>query len=188
MRTNVRDGGTWTGAVLLCAILAPGAPAQQSPSFSLEEHVFNAGGHPQPVGSEPASASHRLTLGSIGDPFAMRRSVGATMTLDGGFVTTYPPPTEVQHLRFTNHTTLVWDPHSAAGRYNVYRDTLTALSSLGYGTCAQLNLTAPTTTDVLPVPSGTGFFFLVTVENRLLEEGTKGYASNGTERTGTVCP
>ena len=171
------------------ALLAPGAAlGQQSASHTLEEHVLNAGGHPQPYGSEPASASHRLTLGSIGDPFAMGRFFGSSMLLDGGFVITYPPAGEVEGLRFTNRTTLVWDAHPAAGRYNVYRDTLAAIASLGYGACVQQNLIAPTATEVLSPPSGSGFFFLVTVENRLFEEGTKGFASSGVERTGSVCP
>ena len=171
------------------ALLAPGAAlAQQSASHLLEEHVLNAGGHPQPFGSEPASASHRLTLGSIGDPFGMGRLFGSSMLLDGGFVITYPPAGEVEDLLFTNRTTLVWDAHPAAGRYNVYRDTLAALGSLGYGACAQQDLIAPTATEVLSPPSGSGFFFLVTVENRLFEEGTKGFDSSGVEHTGTVCP
>jgi hypothetical protein len=33
-----------------------------------------------------------------------------------------------------------------------------------------------------------GFFYLVTVENRLSEEGTKGFDSGGGERTGSACP
>ena len=172
---------------LFLALLAPGVLAQQSTSFSLEEHVFNAGGHPQ-AGIEPASASHRLTLGSIGEPFWLRRSVGSTMLLDGGFVATYLPPGEIQDLRFTDPTTLVWDVHPAAGRYNVYRDSLAALSSLGYGACVQTNLSVPTASEALPLLPGSGYFFLVTVENRLFEEGTKGFDSNGVERTGTVCP
>jgi hypothetical protein len=169
------------------ALLAPVTLAQQSPSYTLEEHVINAGGHPQ-FGGNPASASHRVTLGSIGESFATRRATGATQTLDSGFLPTYSPPSEIRNLRFTNHVTLVWDAHSAAGRYNVYRDTLASLSTLGYGACAQRNLLVPTTTDALPLAAGSGFFFLVTVENRLFEEGTKGFTSAGIERTGTVCP
>ncbi len=175
------------GLILLLTLLGSRALAQQSASYSLEEHVFNAGGHPQ-AGVSPASASHRMTLGSIGDPFQMRRYFGATFLLDGGFVVSYPPPGEIRNLRFINPTTLVWDPDPSAGRYNVYRDTIAALRFLGYGTCAQRNLIVPTATEALPVPGGTGFFFLVTVKNRLAEEGTKGFTSSGVERTGTVCP
>jgi hypothetical protein len=168
-------------------LLAVPARAQQSASHTLEEHVLNAGGHPYVAGN-PVSASHRLTLGSIGDPFRMQRLLGATTILDGGFVITYPPPGEVTNLRFTDDVTLVWDTEPSAGRYHVYRDTLAALGALGYGACAHEGLTAPTTTDMLPVPPGTGLFFLVTVENRLGEEGTKGVDGSGVERLGTVCP
>jgi hypothetical protein len=173
--------------LLLLALGAGEAAAQQSTSHTFEEHVFNAGGHPR-AGVAPASASHRLTLGSIGDPFAFHRAFGTTMTVDSSFVLAYGPPAEVESLRFTNPTTLVWNPHHSAGRYNVYRDSLTALAGLGYGACAQEGLVAPTATDTLPIPPGSGRFFLVTVENRLAEEGTKGFGSGGVERTGTVCP
>jgi len=175
------------GLVLLLTLSGADALAQQSASHSLEEHVFNAGGYPHASGS-PGSASHRLTLGSIGDALQMRRCVGSTFLLDGGFVTAYAPPGEIRNLRFTDPTTLVWDPDPSAGRYNVYRDAIDALGALGYGTCAQRNLTVTTATEELPVPAGGGFFFLVTVENRLAEQGTKGFNSSGVERTGTVCP
>ena len=173
--------------VLLLTLSGADALAQQSASHSLEEHVFNAGGHPHASGS-PGSASHRLTLGSLGDPFRMRRYFGSTFLLDGGFVLTYPPPGEIRNLRFTDPTTLVWDPDPSAGRYHVYRDTLAALGALGYGLCAQRNLLVPTATEELPLPAGSGFFFLVTVESRLAEEGSKGFNDSGVERTGTLCP
>ena len=175
------------GLALLLTLGGPEVPAQQSASHTHEEHVLNAGGHPR-AGVVPASAGHRLTLGSIGDPFIFHRAVGTTMTVDTSFVLAYGPPVEVENLRFTNPTTLVWNSHHSAGRYNVYRDSLAALAGLGYGTCAQEGLIAPTATDALPVPPGSGRFFLVTVENRLAEEGTKGFSGAGIERTGAVCP
>jgi len=49
-------------------------------------------------------------------------------------------------------------------------------------------LPANSTTDGGPVSVGDGFFYLVTVVNRLGEEGGKGFRSDGTERLGTVCP
>jgi len=163
------------------------AAAQQSASHTLEEHVFNAGGHPA-AGVSPASASHRITLGSLGDALAAPVLVGATSELSGGFVLAYPPPGEVEGLRFTDPATLVWDAERSAGRYNLYRAEVSTLGGLAYGTCAELGLGAPTTTDATPVAPGSGLFFLVTVENRLGEEGTKGYRGDGAERTGTVCP
>jgi hypothetical protein len=94
----------------------------------------------------------------------------------------------VSDLRFTVPTTLVWEPEPSAGRYNLYRAALGTLGGLAYGACAQQDLTSATTNDATAVPAGSGLFFLVTVENRLREEGSKGFRSSGTERTGTVCP
>jgi len=45
-----------------------------------------------------------------------------------------------------------------------------------------------TDTDSDPLPVSGGFFYLVTAENRLAEEGTKGFTAEGAERLGTVCP
>lgn len=173
--------------VVVLALVGWPALAQQSASHRLEEHSFNAGGHPA-AGVSPVSASHRLTLGSIGEPFPLRRYFGATVLVDGGFVVPYMPPGEVLNVNFTDPTTLVWDPEVSAGRYNLYRDALGSLSGLGFGGCTEQNLAAATTTDATPVPADEGFFYLVTVENRLGEEGTKGFHSGGLERTGTVCP
>jgi len=174
----------WGGVLLFAAGEARG---QASASHRLEEAGLNAGGHPQ-SGVDPASAGHRLSLGSLGDPFPIQRHFGAAWTLDGGFVVAYPPPGEVLDLLFTSATTLVWDPAPAAGTYSLYRGLISALPGLGYGACAQQGLIAPATTDAdLPAP-GAGFFYLVTVENRLGEDGTKGVTSSGAPRGGLVCP
>ena len=51
---------------LLATILLSGAAlAQQSASFRLTEHTFNAGGHPS-NGTVPSSAGYRITLDAIG--------------------------------------------------------------------------------------------------------------------------
>jgi hypothetical protein len=173
--------------IALLALTGGAALAQQSPSYKLEEYAFNAGGHPV-AGVSPASAGQRITLGSIGESFPLRRHFGPTFVLDGGFLFPYFPPGEVLDLRFTNATTLEWDPQVSAGRYNLYRDALAALGGLGYGGCTQQNLTTATTTDATLAPPGAGFFYLVTVENRLGDEGTKGFRSSGEERGGAVCP
>jgi hypothetical protein len=175
-----------TIAVVLALAHAP-ALAQQSASHRLEEHAFNAGGHPA-AGIGPTSASHRLTLGSLGESIAPWTLLGASTGLAGGFVAAYPPPGEVTDLVFPDKTTLVWNPEPSAGGYNLYRASLDTLDDLTYGACAQQGVASATTTDTTPVAAGNGVFFLVTVENRLGEEGTKGFRAGGVERTGTVCP
>lgn len=97
-------------------------------------------------------------------------------------------PGEVTGLVFTTPDTIVWNAHLAAGGYYLYRDLQSNLSGLGFGQCEQQSLTGHTTTDFDPIPAGDGFFYLVTVRNRLGEEGTKGSRSDGTERLGNVCP
>ncbi len=164
------------------------ASAQQSTSFTLEEHVFNAGGHPQ-AGTILTSASLQITLDAIGEGMAVTGLSSASFQLDGGFPTGYPPPGEVLDLRFSDATTLEWNPEGSIGSYSLYRDLLSSLSGLGYGMCLEPFLLIETTTDTdVPAAPGTGFFYLVTAENKLAEEGTKGFLSDATERMGLLCP
>ena len=66
-------------------------------------------------------------------------------------------PAEISNLRFTDPTTLAWDPEPSVGVYNLYRDWLSALSGIGYGQCAQQDLIDETATDSdTPSPAGTG--------------------------------
>jgi hypothetical protein len=108
--------------------------------------------------------------------------------MEASFGNAYPPPGEVTGLQFTDATTLAWSPEHSAGSYNVYRDALTALTGGGYGTCWEQETPAATVTDADPVPAGNGFFYLVTAENRLGEEGTKGRDSDDALRGGDACP
>jgi hypothetical protein len=167
--------------VLLLLLLAGPALAQTSASYNLSEHVFNAGGHPE-QGTVMASASYRVTLDSIGDGIGGPGLASASYRMDGGFPLRYPPPGEVLGLRFTDHQTLVWDPEKSVGSYNLYRDLFSSIAGLGYGNCEQQDLTGETTIDTDTPPSTDGYFYLVTAENRLAEEGTKGWDSVGTER------
>lgn len=171
------------------APVLPGAPAlaQESASHKLEEQVVNAGGHPAD-GVSPSSASHRLTLGALGDPLSLTTLSGPTTMLSGGFGAPYPPPGEVMGLMFTDATSLVWLSEHSAGSYNLYRDDVGALGGLGYGDCVQQDLASPATTDTDAVPLGGAFFYFITVENRLGDEGIKGFDSSGALRAGTVCP
>lgn len=178
-------------AVVVAGVVAATAAspvlAQQSASFKLTESTLNAGGHPG-VAANPTSASHHLTLGSIGDSLASGPVSSASFHLEGGFVSAYPPPEETLHVIFADRQTLRWSPERSAARYNLYRDTLTSLSGMAFGACFQQDISEPMTTDPGVPTIGQGFFYLPTAENRLNEEGTKGFRSNGAERGGTACP
>ena len=87
---------------------------------------------------------------------------------------------------FTDSETLTWPAEPSAGVYNLYRDD----TSNGFGDCEEQDITGTTTTDTATPTAA--FFYVVTVENRLAEEGTKGFQSIATERQGgvdlPVCP
>ena len=92
-------------------------------------------------------------------------------------------------LRFSDATSLEWNPEGSIGSYSLYRDLLSSLSGLGYGMCLEPFLLVETTTDTdVPTTPGTGFFYLVTAENKLAEKGTKGFHSDTAERMGLACP
>ena len=121
-------------------------------------------------------------------PFASVSLESASFRIDPSWGLSYPPPDEVSGLLFSDAETLAWGAERSVGVYQLYRDRISALTGLDYGECEQQNLQHPTTTDADPVPAGDGFFYLVTAQNRLAEEGTKGFRSDGDERHGTVCP
>ena len=183
------------GAGALLLLLGGTALAQTSTSFQLEEYTLNAGGTPS-QGTEVASASFRMTVASIGDSVTATGLSSASFQLDAGFGVAYPPPGEVGAmcggagacLEFTDVQTLIWPAERSAGAYNLYRDAI----SFGYGVCEQQDLGATTATDLSAPSTGNAFYYLVTVENRLAEEGTKGSQSNSAERLGATdllaCP
>lgn len=175
--------------VTLAAAMATSAPglAQQSTSFVLTEHVLNAGGAPV-QGTALTSTSFRMTLAALGDGVVARGLTSASYGADISFVPAYAPPGEVMNLDFADATTLVWDAEPSVGHYNLYRDLASALPGLGYGACLDPLVVVETATDTAVPPDGAIYFYLVTAENRLLEEGTKGYSSAGAERQGTDCP
>ena len=161
--------------------------AQQSASYHISDHTLNAGGRPE-GGMTASSASYRISLESLGEGPVRTGLASASYHMDTSFVSGYPPPGEVTGLRFTDETTLVWDAERSVGVYDLYRDALAALSGGGYGVCFQPDLPDATATDGDPVSPGGGFFYLVTAENRLGEEGTKGTDGAGAERDGNACP
>jgi hypothetical protein len=169
-------------------ILGTVAPAQQSARFTVVESTLNAGGHPAD-GVVPVSSSFRVTLGGIGDGLALQSSTSPSFRLDGGFVTQFPPPGEVQDLVFSDRQILKWSPEPSARVYHVYRDALQHVANGTYGTCWRGDLVIPTATDTDSPPLEQGFYYLATVENRLDEEGTKGNDSSGAERVNPApCP
>jgi hypothetical protein len=173
--------------IALALSLALPAAAQQSASYRLEEHVLNAGGHPE-QGTILTSAHFRITLDAIGEGVGGMDLGSLSFHQDGGSASPYPPPGEVLALRFSSKQTLLWDPEASVGDYNLYRDALGTLPGLGYGVCHAQNLPNETFSDVQVPAVGAGFFYLATAENLLDEEGTKGFRSGGAERLGTVCP
>jgi len=175
----------WTVFILgvLLPFLPTPTPAQESASYQITDHAFNAGGDAVLV-----STSYQLTFVSIGDGTGGTGLSGGSYSVDGSFIAAYPPPSEVHGLLFADAQTLIWDSERSAGDYNLYRDALSNLAGLGYGFCEQQNLIGTTATDNDPVPAEGGFFYLVTVDNRLGEEGTKGVDSSDSVRDGTVCP
>lgn len=177
----------WRSAPLALVAAALPALSQQSASFDLGERTLNAGGNPQD-GAILTSASYRISLDAIGDPVAIVGLSSSSYQIDAGLVVAYPPPGEVLDLRFTSNTTLVWTPERSVGGYGVYRGLVSSLPG-GYGTCLQSNLPSAQATDTATPPPGQAYFYIVTAENRLDAEGTKGHATGGIERVNPApCP
>jgi hypothetical protein len=169
-------------------LIALPALAQQSTNFGLTESVFNAGGHPKD-GIVLASTGFRLTLDAVGEGVARPALSSPSFRMDGGFPASFPPPGEVLGLGFSDPSTLFWAPERSVGRYNVYRDDLASLPDLDFGICHQDGLQDETADEPDGPSSGETFFYLVTAENRLNEEGTKGTGSGGFVRPNThPCP
>jgi hypothetical protein len=174
--------------VLLVLTMSRVAMAQTSANYKLTEFTFNDGGDPG-NGAFAGSASYKIRLDAIGDAVTATALSSASQHMDAGFVGDYPPPQEVRNDRFTDKTTLAWDPEKSIGTYDVYRALLSTLSGLGYGTCLQNGLTTESAMDVTSPSAGQGYFYLTTARNRLGEIGTKGFATSGIERANAApCP
>jgi len=173
--------------ILVLGVAALPALAQSSASYKLEEHVVNAGGHPA-NGTYMSSASFRIKLDSIGEAVVGSEMSSPSYRMAASFGSAYPPPGEVPSMWFSDHETMHWDAEPSAGTYNLYRDLMSNVSGGGYGDCHDSGMTGTAASDPVTPPAGDGWFYLVTVENRLDEEGTKGTDSIGTERLGAACP
>ena len=173
--------------ILLLATTVSAASAQQSASYRIREATFNAGGHPSNQGI-PLSASWQITIDAIGDGTMSAELASGSFGLSGGLVAGWVPPGEVEGLDFISPTVLAWNPEGSAGTYNLYRGLLSEIAALGYGGCYAWRLTTTAATDGEIAPASNGYYYLVTVRNRIGEEGTKGFRSDGVERGGTICP
>lgn len=155
--------------------LAADAGAQSSASHRIEQGTFNNGGHPPTV---LTSASHQMTLGSIGDGFVTGSPSSPSHQVGSGLPAVYAPPGEVVDLRLGGAGQLTWNPDPSVGSYNLYRGDIADLPTT-YGVKVQSALPAPTTSDSAPTPASGCLFYLVTASNRLAEEGPKGFDSDG---------
>lgn len=163
------------------------APAQTSAGYKLTEYSFNNGGDPL-KGSFSASSSYRVRLDAIGSAAVHLGLSSSAYRLDGGFVAAFPPPGEVLNQRWTSDSTMVWDAEKSVGSYDIYRDLLSSLPGT-FGICFQSGITTETASDPATPHPGDGWFYLVTARNSLTEEGTKGFLSNGMERSNLLpCP
>lgn len=174
-------------ASTLVMLLGGTTAAQVSGSYRLEEHAINAAGHPQ-QGTILTSSSFRVSLDALGDAVLGPTLGSDSFRVDGGFAVAYGPPLEVEGLVFVDHDLLQWDANPSAVTYNLYRDPLSALPGT-YGACLAADLPSNSTSDdAVPVP-GEAWFYLVTAENRLREEGPKGTDSAGNPRSASpACP
>lgn len=173
--------------LLLSSFLFFQAFAQESSNYKLKEHAFNQGGHPY-AGTILTAPNFKISIGSIGDIADRSQLNSDSFSMYVGFVSSFPPPGEVGGLHFlSDHVTLVWNPEKSKGDYNLYRGILSELSD--YGTCLEYDIPTETTVDSEePSLLEIGYFYLVTVKNRLDEEGTKGYSSDDERSNDYPCP
>lgn len=184
-----RDPWRRRALVVLAAFSTTGVIyAQSSASYRLKEHVLNAGGRPAET-VVASSSGFRLSLESIGEALTRSAQSSGAYRLDGGFLPAYPPPGEVVDLNLlADHQTLTWSAEPASTAYNIYKGSLVGLPGT-YGTCAATRVAGLSWVDPSTPPPASGVFYLVTGENRLWEEGTKGFASNGAQRPNPApCP
>jgi hypothetical protein len=168
----------------LLAFLTVPVLAQESASYRLERSSFDAGG-----GSRMTSTSYAVSFQGTGEPALGDGLSSPSFRSDGSFFAAYAPAGEVRGLTIAaDHETLSWFAEPVAGDYNLYRDLVGGLPG-DFGSCLVADVEGTSWTDPERPPDSSGFFYLVTAENRLDEEGTKGWTSAGSERANdTPCP
>jgi hypothetical protein len=203
---------------VLAILVLPFAHAQESASFEITGSDLNAAGRPRD-GSTAVSASFQLSLGALATTSVGRALTSPSFRSDAGFLALFVPPREVaacesdapcvpctpdapcggsnRSLHVGNptnpldKTTLTWPRARTAILYNLYRGERSSPSGFdpGYGTCRESDLRGESTEDPGVPPAGHVFFLLVTGEDRLAREGTKGHNSVGQERPNpNPCP
>ena len=148
---------------------------------------MNAGGHPR-NGIGLSSANYRMSLDAIGETPIAPVLFSTAYSMDVGFARCFPPPREVQQITVLDKTMFAWTPERSVGTYRVYRGDLHELP-FGHGACpiADVGVEYVPLEEVPDV--GEQFFYLVTAENTLLEEGIIGYDSAGAARAAAgPCP
>lgn len=172
--------------IVLLLFMLP-VQGQSGPSFRLEG-TFNTGGHPG-AGALPQSANYRITLDSIGETLVAPGLRSASYAMDLNRAHSYPPPGEVHGLVVLgDKQTLAWGPERSVDTYRVYRGDLFELP-VDYGDCRVTevpfeSVTLDETPDYFEL-----YFYLVTAQGSLLEEGTLGSDSSGARRQVAVpCP
>ena len=179
----------WMAVAMLGA--SPNAWAQSSTNYRLEGTAFNEGG--RPIGGQFAqSASFQITLDVIGDAVLPVAASSPSFGLSGGMAGSYAPAAEVQGVAFDQPGyalgTISWGAIPTAVRYNLYRGATGTLPGT-FGSCLASNIPYSYFNDPAVPASKAGYFYLTTGENRLGEQGTKGFQSNGTQRTSSLpCP
>lgn len=184
----VRHAGGWLVCAAVCAVQGA-ALAQTSASYDMKAHVVNEGGHPA-QGVVLTSGGYRMGLDAVGQGLFAPTMSSASFSMGVGFVTPYLAPGEVSGvMMLADHKTLVWTREAAADHYNVYRDLFQTLPG-PYGLCWAAPVPGPTIVDnAVPSTGSAGFFYLVTADNLLDEEGTKGFNSAGAQRGNPApCP
>ena len=174
-------------ALLAYALIASAGSAahagSRSASFNLSDATLDGGARPA------ASSSFKITNPSIGSGLESAVYASASFHMDSGFAASYLPPAEIAGLRWSNLTTLEWNADRSIGSYALYRNRLNTLAAANGGDCLVSGLSSETSLDSELPGAGNGYFYLVTARNRLGEERTRGYGSDGLERLGgAACP
>jgi hypothetical protein len=136
--------------------------------------------------------SLQIDQAAVGEPVLAPPQVsGVSFRLSVGWMEAYRPPGEVLDLQLLSPSGLIWAPEPSAGAYFVYRGQLSGLAAPTAGACWQEAVAFNGIKDASVPAPGDGFAYLITVRNRLGEEGTFGFAEAGgmyTERAGDRCP
>ena len=147
----------------------------------MDESTIHAGGHPI-GGLGLTSANYRMSLDTVGEAVTAPLLSNSTNSMDVGFSRSYPPPAEVrQVVALGDKATFAWAPERSVGTYRVYRGYST-MPPAHYGFCRIGDVAGGSVLLEEAPDSGQQFFYLVTAQNMLFEEGITGYDSAGTPR------